>query len=171
MSKKTILLVVSTILLAAVAVGTAFWLYRLQTTPVAPNAPASKPKASTPVSCQTIAFSLAGAGSSPTPTPTHAVTPTPTRAPTAAPTTAPTTAPTATPTGGPTSTPGGSSPTPTTRAVGGVSTPTPTHSANGRAPTAGQAATSLPDAGVSWPIVLGVSSGAAILLIGLLLAL
>src|SRR3989344_535148 len=44
-SKRTVILIILTVLLAVTAVGTSLWLYWLNTRPVAPTAPASKRKA------------------------------------------------------------------------------------------------------------------------------
>ncbi|MEK7536071.1 MAG: hypothetical protein AAB590_03625, partial [Patescibacteria group bacterium] len=52
LNKKAVVLVILTILLAGIAIGSAFWLYSLNTRPVAPTAPESKPAASAPDSCE-----------------------------------------------------------------------------------------------------------------------
>ncbi|MBI4028994.1 MAG: hypothetical protein HY376_01390 [Candidatus Blackburnbacteria bacterium] len=170
---KTVILIVSTIVLALVAIGTAFWLYQLQSKPVAPNVPESKPKASEPsrANCTggSISWTLAQAAqatdnnpsaptNTPTPTPTRAIGGVPTNTPTPTPTRTPTAtiAPTATPTSG-----SGSGST------GAQTTPTPTIKASGS--TTGTE--TLPNAGVSWPILAAVSTGALVLFIGILLAL
>ena len=85
----TILIVVATVILAGVAVFTAFRLYDLRQQTVAPNAPSSNPKAEsvspTPVSACSMSF-IISAESSPTPTPTGSSTPTPTASATPTPT-------------------------------------------------------------------------------------
>lgn len=143
----TALILIATLALAGIAIFTAIRLFQLRQEPVAPNVPTSKPKADVPLACTALSFTLT------TPPPT---TPPPTTAPptTAPPTTAPpTTAPptTAPPVGGPTATP---KPTAT-------KTPTPE-------PTEEPA---LPDAGTSWPTIIGAGAGVLILVFSLLLAL
>ncbi|OGY09929.1 MAG: hypothetical protein A2782_04475 [Candidatus Blackburnbacteria bacterium RIFCSPHIGHO2_01_FULL_43_15b] len=157
---KTVILIVSTIVLALVAVGTAFWLYQLQSQPVAPNVPESKPKATAPSQANCtggINFTLAAANntdSPTTPTPTRAVggvaSPTPSLTPTVAPTAALT-----------------SSPVPTS-AQGGSGSSGGTTSQAKATPAPG---TALPDVGISWPVLTAVSAGALVLFIGILLAL
>src|SRR5476651_2179738 len=79
----TLIIVFATIILAAVAIFTSIRLYQTRQKSVAPNAPSSQPKAatvaptSTPVACQTLAFTI----STPTPTPTGTATATPTPSP------------------------------------------------------------------------------------------
>ncbi|MBU0572599.1 hypothetical protein KKH23_03975 [Patescibacteria group bacterium] len=54
----TILIVIATIALAGIAVFTAIRLYQLRQEPVAPTAPTSKPKAAAPESCTALTFTL-----------------------------------------------------------------------------------------------------------------
>ncbi|MBI2590902.1 MAG: hypothetical protein HYW33_03445 [Candidatus Blackburnbacteria bacterium] len=162
---KTIILIVSTVVLALVAVGTALWLYQLQSQPVAPNVPESQPKATAPsqANCtSSVNFTLAAAGTDSPATPTSTPTPTPTRAiggpvsPTA--TLTPTPKPTATSTPAATPTSAASS----TSTSGSQATATPTSATSSE---------TLPNVGVSWPVVAGISAGALVLFIGILLAL
>ncbi len=120
-----------TVVLAVVAIGTAWKLYQAGSEPVAPTAPASVPKAqeeptATPVPEEPCVLEFEVPSGTPTPTPTGEPTGTPT--PTPEPTGTPTPGPTATPTPIPTSIPGPTStPTPTPTPKPGVTvTPTPT---------------------------------------------
>ncbi|MBI2267998.1 MAG: hypothetical protein HYU80_00955 [Candidatus Blackburnbacteria bacterium] len=170
MNKKTIILIISTVLLAGIAIGTAFWLYRLQTQPVAPTAPKSKPQATQEFNqcSQTVDFALdtgGGSGSGSTPTPGTTVTPTPTR--TLTPTPTPTRVPSGTPTPTPTTQPGAATATPTSQPAGGSqATATPTK----KAQTTTTPTQALPKAGFSWPTVFAVTGGILILIFGILLA-
>lgn len=184
MKKKitTLIIILATVILAGVAVFTAIRLYQLRQQPVAPNVPSSRPRAQTvptptPASCR-LTFSL----STSTPTGSPTATPTGTSTPTGTPTSTPTGTATATPTttGVPNNCNGtcGSnnncqstyfcyqgrcrnSDCPTDAdCVCGAATATP-------APT--EAA--LPQAGTSFPTILGVGLGTFILLGSLLLAL
>lgn len=145
------IIVAATVILAGIAIFTALRLYQLRQEPVAPTAP-TEPRATAPepIACQQLAFTLTT--EEPTPTPTGEPTPTTTSAPT----------PTEPPVGGTDPTP---TPTPTT-------TPTPT-------PTSGEIAAvsptpggdALPDAGVASPTIFGISLGALLLIMSLMLAL
>ena len=106
MNKKkiaTIAVVISTIVLAGIAVFTAIRLYQLRQESVSPAAPESEPAAAEPqiTSCNTLAFTISTPTSTPSdsPTPTSTPTDTPTAAPTDTPTTPPTTPPTVPPGG------------------------------------------------------------------------
>lgn len=80
-NKLTVIgIVLTTVILAGVAIFTAMRLYQTRTEPVAPNAPSSKPKAQEVVNACSLSFTLA------TSTPTATPTATPTRTPTATPT-------------------------------------------------------------------------------------
>jgi len=81
----TILILVTTVVLAGVAIFTAVRLYQLRSQPVAPNVPSSFPKAQEVASTCNLAFNLTLTTSSPTPTPT----PTPTATPSSTPTPTP----------------------------------------------------------------------------------
>jgi hypothetical protein len=118
----TSIIVLTTIVLAGVAVFTAIKLYQTGTEPVAPTVPESEPAAATPPqACRTLTFSLEEEFLTPTvtqaitptttatltpattsPTPTEGIgggsTPTPTTSPTLTPTSAPTVTPTSSPT-------------------------------------------------------------------------
>ena len=143
----TIAIIVATVILAGIAIFTAIRLYQLRKESVAPTAPESKPKAAAPIPCTALTFNL----STNTPTPTGSGTPTPT--PTASPT----------PTGTATATP---TPTPTTSVT---ATATATSISIARAsPTAEP---SLPDAGISFPSIIGIGIGILLLIGSLLLAL
>jgi len=136
-----------TVILAVIALGTAWKLYQAGKEPVAPTAPASVPKAVDII---------------PTPTPIpeepcvltfNVVTTTPTPGPTST----PTPGPTATPTPGPTATPGPTStPTPTPK-PGVTVTPTPT-------PVV------LPPAGISLPTIGALLGGITLVILSLILA-
>ncbi|MBU0998507.1 hypothetical protein KJ570_03200 [Patescibacteria group bacterium] len=139
----TILIILSTLVLAGIAVFTAIRLYNLRQEAVAPTAPTSKPAAAETKSCDLLTLNLT------TPTPTGTPTPTPTDTPTPTPTGTSTATPTGTPT-----------PTPT-----GTSTATPTSTAT----TTAQA--ELPEAGTSLPTILGLGAGGILLLISFLLVL
>jgi hypothetical protein len=137
-----------TVILAVIALGTAWKLYQAGKEPVAPTAPVSIPKAvEEPI---------------PTPPPEepcvltfNVATGTPTPGPTATPT--PTGEPTSTPTPGPTATPGPTStPTPTPK-PGVTVTPTPT-------PVV------LPPAGISLPTIGALLGGITLVILSLILA-
>lgn len=104
----TIGIIVSTLILAVVAIFTAIRLYQLRTAPVAPNVPTSQPAAAdptaTPDSCA-ISFTITLDTPTPTPTVPSTSTPTPTATPTPTPTRTPTATPTATATATATATP------------------------------------------------------------------
>lgn len=150
-----------TVVLAVVAVGTAWKLYRAGTEPVAPTAPPSVPKAqeeptATPMPEEPCVLEFQVVTS--TPTPTGTVTPTPTNTPTPTPTGTVTPAPTATPT--PTVTPGPTS-TPTltpTPEPGVTTTPTPTP-------------VELPEAGISLPTIGTLLGGLLLVILSVILAL
>lgn len=74
----TVLIVLATVVLAGIAIFTAIRLYQLRQTNVAPNAPASIPKAAGGVPSQqcTLSFTISAASGSPTPTSTASATPT-----------------------------------------------------------------------------------------------
>lgn len=147
-----------TVVLAVVAIGTAWKLYQAGTEPVAPTAPASVPKAQeeptatpTPEDPCVLEFSVPSV--TPTPTPTGEPTGTPT--PTPEPTATPTPGPTATPTPGPTATPTPTSPPPP---PGTTPTPTPTP-------------VELPEAGVSLPTIGALLGGLLLVALAIVLAL
>ena len=141
----TVLILVATLVLAGVAIFTAYRLYQLRQQAVAPTAPESKPEAAAPQSCTALTFTLSTPTGSPTATPT--------------PTSTPSGTPTATPTGSPTATP----------------TPTPSQTATATSSPVAQASPtaepSLPEAGTSWPTIVGLGVGILLLLGSLLLAL
>ena len=148
MNKKkivTVLIVIATVILAGVAVYTAIRLYQLRQEAVAPTAPAeSEAAAPTTEQCTQLAFTI-DENPTPTPTPTGTVTPTPTG----------TVTPTPTSTPGPTTTP---TPTPTGTPIA-QATPTPTEAAE------------LPEAGISYPTIIGTGVGILLIIASLLLAL
>ncbi|MCK4588314.1 hypothetical protein KAT60_00670 [Candidatus Woesebacteria bacterium] len=150
MNKKkivTVLIVIATVILAGVAVFTAIRLYQLRQEAVAPTAP-TESEAAAPVieACTQLAFTIGEEPTpTPTPTPTGTVTPTPTGTVTPTPTSTP--GPTATPTSAPTETPIAQA------------TPTPTEAAE------------LPEAGISYPTIIGTGVGILLIIASLLLAL
>lgn len=146
----TVLILIATLVLAGIAIFTAIRLYQLRQQAVAPTAPTSKPQAQEMPArdlnaCTSLTFTLATPTGSPTATPTGT--------------------PTATPTGSPTATPT-ATPTPTATA-----TPTVTATSSPVAQTSPTAEPSLPDAGTSWPTILGLGVGVLLILGSLLLAL
>ena len=149
----TAIIVVATLILAAVAIFTAIRLYRLRQRPVAPTAPESRPAAGAPIACQQLTFAI----STPTPSPTPTEGPTPTASPT--PTATPTLTPTATVTATPTITP-----TTTT-----TSTPTPTTGEIAQASPAPTTAPELPEVGVSLPTIMAGAVGALLIILSLIL--
>ena len=161
----TVLILVATLILAGVAIFTAYRLYQLRQQAVAPTAPESKPKAAVPEACTALTFTIATPtpGGSPTPTPTT------TGSPTATPSGSPTATPTATSTSSPTAT---ATATPTRSPIAQVS-PTATSTAGplAQASPGATAQPSLPDAGTSWPTIVGLGIGVLLLLGSLLLAL
>ena len=163
----TVLIVIATVILAGVAIFTAYRLYQSGTEPVAPTAPESVPAAGgqptpTPQACQELAFTIT------TPTPSVAVTPTVTPTATVTPTDEPTPTPTEPPRGGssPTPTPT-EGPTPTQPET--TSTPTPTNVVTST-PMPTQA-DQLPDAGISIPTILAGALGFLLIFLSLVLAL
>ena len=158
MNKKkivTVLIVIATVILAGVAVYTAIRLYQLRQEAVAPTAPEESEAAAAVIEeCTQLVFTI---GEDPTPTPTEGPTPTPTPTPTGTVTPTPTgtVTPTPTSTPGPTATPT-SAPTETPIAQ---ATPTPTEAAE------------LPEAGISYPTIIGAGVGILLLIASLLLAL
>lgn len=147
MNKKkivTILIIIATVILAGVAVFTAVRLYQLRQEAVAPTAP-EEPEAAAPESCTALTFTITQ--ESPTPTPTESPTPTGTGSPTPTPTESPTATPTSTAT---------ATATPTSTAVAEASPTTEPE---------------LPEAGVSYPTIIGSAVGILLILISLVLAL
>ena len=153
----TVLILIATLVLAGVAIFTAIRLYQLRQQAVAPTAPTSKPEAAAPQACTALTFTIA------TPTPGGSPTPTPTPTPTT------TGSPTATPSGSPTSTP---TATATSSPIVQAS-PTATSTAGplAQASPGATAQPSLPEAGTSWPTIVGLGIGVLLLLGSLLLAL
>ena len=75
----TIGIILTTVILAGVAIFTALKLYQTRSQSVAPNAPSSKPKAAAtdaPIACS-LSFSMMTPSPSPYPTPTASPSPTP----------------------------------------------------------------------------------------------
>lgn len=175
----TVVIIIATVVLAGVAIFTAIRLYQLRQEAVAPTAPESKPEAGIEAisRCTPLSFEVTCATTTPTPTPKATATPTatakatPTATATATPTPTPTATATATPT--PTTGAGTSTPTPTT----GPGTPTPTSTSISAAATATPTSASLaeepslPDAGISFPTIIGIGIGVLLLIGSLLLAL
>jgi hypothetical protein len=162
----TVLIVIATVILAGVAIFTAYRLYQSGTEPVAPTAPEPVPAAGgqptpTPQACQELAFTIT--------TPTPSVTVMPTVTPTVPVTTTPTEGPTPTPTEPPR---GGSSPTPTQpiSTVTPIPTGTTPTSVVTSTPTPTQA-DQLPDAGTSMPTIFVGALGILLILLSLALAL
>lgn len=165
MKKKwiTILILITTVILAIIAVLTAIKFYRLGKESVAPTAPKKVPAAEeTNPSCQ-LSFVIPSLPTS-TPTPTETLTPTPSPTGTVSPT--PTVTPTATLTPTATVTPT-STPGPTSTATPPTPTITPT-------PVAGATATpvaEIPEAGINLPSISSLIGGGALILISLILLL
>lgn len=191
----TILIIVATVILAGIAIFTAYRLYELRQQSVAPNAPSSNPKADTissPTSACNLSFTLSSATA--TPTATGSATPTPTGTGTATPTPTGTGSATPTPTGEPNSCGGtcgsnincgnglycynGYCRNPScpsdTDCNCGASTPTPTSTAttttysSTTTPTPTEAA--LPVSGTNWPTFMMAGFGMFIILFAFLLA-
>lgn len=180
------LVIVATIILAAVAIFTATKLYQLRKESVAPTAPESEPAAGggdlVPEPCTELTFSISGPTSTPGPTATGTLTPTETSTPTPTNTTAPTpTEPSVG--GGPTSTPGPTSIPTTAPTSTGVPTTAPTSQPTSTSiptstPTTGAIAQisptpggdTLPDAGSNWPTLFGLGLGTLLIALALILA-
>lgn len=186
----TIGIIVATLILAGVAVFTAIRLYQSRNEAVAPNVPSSKPAAANPNCTLTFSFAI-GPTASPTATGTATATATATSTATASPTA------TANPQCNTSCSSNSDCPSQyicykTSGATTGncrnaqcltetdclcaVATSTPT--ATSTATTAGKTATptstsqpSLPDAGTSWPTVIGTAFGIIVILGSILLAL
>lgn len=175
----TFLIILSTIVLAGVAVFTAYRLYQLRQQPVAPNVPSSVPKAAETSKCQ-LSFNMA----------TVTVTSTPTATPSGSPTATPTPTGTATPTATATST---AAPTGSSNSCGGTcgsnlncasglycysgfcrnpSCPSQTDcNCPGATPTPTTVAASLPKSGIGWPTLVGTGFGIFVILGAIVLAL
>ncbi len=169
----TVLIVIATVVLAGVAIFTAYRLYQTGTEPVAPTAPESRPVAGgptpTPEACRELAFTI----TTPTPsvpvtgtvTPTLPVTSTPTEEPTPTPTDPPRGGSSPTPTNTPTPTQPDTTqtltPTSTTPTTTGVATSTPVPTQTGQ----------LPDAGVGMPTIFAGALGFLLIFLSLALAL
>jgi len=155
----TILIIITTVILAGIAIFTAIRLYELRQEPVAPNVPESLPKAENvaPVNNCSITFTISGPTESPIPTLT--ATPTTTAMATATPLTTLTPTPTGYIAPTPTATPTKAAATPTSTSVSvNTTTPTPTEA-------------SLPQSGTGWPTLFGAGFGILIILGAILLAL
>lgn len=172
------IIILTTLILAGVAIFTAVRLYQLRSQPVAPNVPSSKPKAQEASSCS-LSFTI---GTTVTATPTVTSTATPTSTSTSVPT--PTDNATQTPTATPT-TPAG-----TPNSCGGTcgsnsncgsdlicyqgfcrnsSCVFETDCSCAGAPTPTQA--SLPNSGTEWPTILSIGVGVFVIVGSMLLAL
>jgi hypothetical protein len=161
----TALIVIATVILAGVAIFTAYRLYQSGTESVAPTAPESVPAAGgqptpTPQACQELAFTIT------TPTPSVTVTPTVTPTATVTPTDGPTPTPTEPPRGSPSPTPT-STPTPTQPETTGTPTPTSVVTSTPMPTQTDQ----LPDAGISIPTILAGALGFLLIFLSLVLAL
>lgn len=196
----TIGIILTTVVLAGIAIFTAIRLYQTRQQPVAPNVPSSKPKAdeTTAITCQLI-FEIAGPTTVPTVTPTTTATATPTGIKTATPTATPTSTgirtatPTTTSTATATANPQcNNSCTQNTDCPDGLMCNIPSGETMGSCrntsclsetdctcPVATATSTTttsiaeepeLPDAGTSWPTLVGTAFGILILLGSLLLA-
>jgi hypothetical protein len=180
----TALIITATVILAGVAIFTAFRLYQLRQQAVAPNAPSSNPKADTitPTNNCNLTFTLS------TGTPT--ATPTGSSTPTATPTGSSTATPTPTPSGTPNSCGGTcgsdancasgyyicyngfcrdkSCPDETDCTCKGTTSPTPTISST---VTPAPTEASLPVSGTNWPTLMGTGIGILVILGAVILAL
>ena len=160
-----------TVVLASVALLTAWKLYQTGREPVAPTAPVSVPKAqeeptATPAPEEPCVLEFIVPSGTPTPTPTGTPSPTPTPTGTPTPTPTGTLAPTPTPTPGPTATP---TPTPTR---GPTATPTPTSTpAPGVTLTPTPTPVELPSAGISLPTIGVLLGGILLVVLSVILAL
>ncbi len=170
----TIFIVGATLVLAGIAVFTAFKLYELKKKPVTPVAPERLPAAEAPAetpapeettnACQPLVFTLAKSTGQASLTTTPTKSPTPTPKPTAKGTATPkaTTTPRATSTATPrptATTTATASPKPTATSAVVAKTPTPTPSET------------LPSAGVSLPTIVGITAGLILIVGSLLLTL
>ena len=190
----TAIVLITTVVLAGIAIFTAMKLYQLRSTSVAPNAPSSIPHAQeaspspSPKSCQLLTFTLA----TPTPTPTVPPGSTPTPTPTATATPGPTATPTYAP-GAPNGCNGTCGSNENCQGgyycnttVGLCRNPGCPNSANCSCsgatatptsrPIGGPAATATPEAalpvaGTNWPSILGISFGSIVLIGAFLLVL
>lgn len=166
-----IVVIISTLVLAGIAIFTAVRLFQLRKESVSPAKPESAPQAQIEdyISCDALLFNITGGTPIPTPTGTgiNTPTPTPTRTPgDGEPTPTPT--PTGTDDATPTPTPTGTSattPTPTTS--GGTTLTSPGSSSQAQA----SSEPTLPESGISWPTIVGLGGASLILLISLILAL
>lgn len=149
----TVLILIATLVLAGVAIFTAIRLYQLRQQAVAPTAPESKPKAAVPEACTALTFTLT--------TPTGTQTPTPTPTPTGTKTPTPTPTGTSTPTATATSSPVAQASPTATSTAGPLAQASPGATAQ----------PSLPEAGTSWPTIVGIGIGVLLLIGSLLLAL
>ena len=180
----TIIVIISTLILAGIAVFTAVRLYQLRQVPVAPSAPESKPKAAAN-SCK-LSFTLVTTSTgSPTSSPTQSPTNSPTS--TATSTATGTAIATATPTTNPSGTPnycGGTcgsnnncqgdyvcyqgfcrNPSCVTKSNCSCGTTSTT------APTTAPTQAALPDSGTGWPSIFGMGLGVMVIIGSLFLAL
>ena len=150
----TIIIVISTLILAVIAIFTAIRLYQLRNVSVSPNVPESQPAAVDTVSrCKPLSFAVACAAT-PTPTPT----PTPTAEPTEEPTPTPTPEPTATP-------------TPTAGATA-TAVPTPTRTPIATSTSVAQTTPlPVPATGLNWPSILGIGVGIGAIILSIIIAL
>lgn len=181
----TIAIIITTIVLAGVAVFTALRLYQTRQTAVAPNVPSSKPQAAANQVCK-LSFTITE-GPTTTPTVTPTVTPTTTATGSGSPTATPTVTATATATPTATANPQcNNSCTLNTDCPNGLMCYITSGNTTGNCrntsclsesdclcpvpTTTSTTQPQLPDAGVSWPTILGTSLGAFVLLGSLLLA-
>ena len=137
----TVLILLATLVLAGVAIFTAYRLYQLRQQAVAPTAPESKPEAAAPQACTALTFTITLESPSPSPSPEESPSPSPGVSPSPSPSPEVSPSPTATPTSSP------------------IAQASPT------------AEPSLPEAGTSWPTIVGLGVGILLLLGSLLLAL
>ena len=152
----TAIILLSTFVLAGVAIFTAIRLYQLRQTAVAPNVPSSIPRAAEDTCSLSFTISSPTVTATATATATSTATATATATSTATATATATTRATATATSGATAVP---TATATVKpATNSTSTPTPTQPA-------------LPQSGTDWPTVLGIGIGILTIVGSLLLAL
>lgn len=169
----TILIIIFTVILAGIAIFTAFRLYQLRQEAVAPNVPSSYPKAesvSTPIACTVLSFTIG----SPEPSPTES--PIPSGSPTENPT------PTQTPVAGEPNSCGGTCGSNSNCASGffcydgycrNPSCPSEAdcNCPAGATPTSTPVQESMPQSGTNWPTIVSILLGIITVGTSLILAL
>ncbi|MBI3290092.1 hypothetical protein HYZ78_01720 [Candidatus Microgenomates bacterium] len=159
---RTILIVITTVMLAIAAIAGAWMLYQTRQQAIAPTAPKEVPAAEPQTTqCQSLTFSLASASTAPSAAPSASASAKPSAAPSSS--AAPTTSAAPSSSTAPTSPSIGSS----TTAPAATVKPTSTSVAKG---SAAASASALPVAGNSLPGIAAAVSGVLLLIFGFLLA-